>query len=670
MTRSLTYAPAHASSGRATHHLLGLPLLIFLLLLHGVVGDLNNDTSPTHIFRSRPDLHAPIIDMKILRPELVTPGYVFIAPYRNRDPGAYIYDNFGDLIWSSAGESGPKVAHAPHTCQYHGETHLCFFQGEQHQGFARGHGTIMDKHYRVVKIIDSSGAGASSDMHEFRIAPHSNGTTALTTIYQPRMFDLTANPKFRIKGGMGWIVEGVFQEVEIDTGKVIFEWRSTDHLDPSLSYTFPATTDTSGNGLTEDTPWDYFHINSIDKNEEGDYLVSARHMAGIYKISGVDGHIIWELGGANPTFNQTNFNFSSQHHARWLKENGTHTLLSFFDNGSNTFNVTNKFSHGYIISINHLTNEATAVKSWGAPEPGGGLSSGSQGSVQLLPGGNVHIGWGEHAYFSEHTWDGAPVQYGQMADRSSNVMIYRSYKFNWTGIPLNKPALWTYAKRPDARNGMVFYTSWNGATEVASWNFYVSNSSSGPFGLVGSAEKRGFETTMRTDLVFGWAFAEAVDKDGRALERSQIAKTFIPSSSLAPYCDDSSCLRAQHVEDDEYDIEAIEDYVVDWEHLSPNRGFNTSQYYAEIPDETFLIVRRDTIDVGSLVLGMVLSMLLVAAALFGFYIFTTAGRPWSRKIKQVLPPGLAKSSAALGRYAYSRLSGEGEKDHDEDVMPR
>ena len=33
--------------------------------------------------------------MKILRPELVTPGYIFMAPYRNRDPGPYIYDNFG-----------------------------------------------------------------------------------------------------------------------------------------------------------------------------------------------------------------------------------------------------------------------------------------------------------------------------------------------------------------------------------------------------------------------------------------------------------------------------------------------------------------------------------------------------------------------------------------------
>lgn len=642
-----------------------LSLLLYFLLLRTVAGELNNFTSPTHIFRSRPDLHAPIIDMKILRPELVTPGYIFMAPYRNRDPGPYIYDNFGDLIWSGAGESGPRVAHAPHTCQYQGEQHLCFFQGEQHQGFARGHGTIMDKHYRVVKTVDSSGAGASADMHEFRITPHSNGTTVLTTIYQPRMYDLTTNPAFRIRGGMGWIVEGVFQEVEIDTGRVVFEWRSTDHMDPSLSYTFPATTDTSGDGLGEDTPWDYFHINSIDKNEDGDYLISARHMAGIYKISGIDGRILWEMGGANPTFNQTNFNFSSQHHTRWLKENGTHTLLSFFDNASNTFNVTNKFSHGYIVSINHMTNEATAVKSWGAPEPGGGLSSGSQGNIQLLPGGNVHLGWGEHAYFSEHTWEGAPVQYGQLAMRESNVMIYRSYKFNWTGIPLTKPALWTYAREPHSSDGMVFYTSWNGATEVAAWNFYVSNSSSGPFGLIGTKEKRGFETTIRTDKVYGWSFTEALDKTGRALERSQISKTFIPSPGLRPYCDDTTCVRASHVDDEDFDPEEVEDYVLDWARLSSNRGFNTSQYYAGLPDKTFLMLRRGAIDVGSLVLGMALSMILVAGAIVGSYMFASATKPWSARLRRALPMG-----TSLGRFAYSRLSGEMEKEHNEDAIPR
>ncbi|KAL1306248.1 hypothetical protein AAFC00_004338 [Neodothiora populina] len=550
------------------------------LLLQVASGQLNNDTSPTHQFKSRPDLHSPIVEIDLLRPELVAPGYIFVAPYRNVDPGPYIYDNYGNLVWSGAGSSGPKTAHAPHTCVYKGEEHLCYFQGEQHQGFARGHGVIMDNHYRIVKTVEASGAGASSDMHEFRITPYSDSKTALMTVYQPRMYDLTTNPRYRIKGGIGWIVEGVFQEIEIDTGRVVFEWRSADHLDPSLGYTMPATTDTSGDGLTENTPWDYFHINSIDKNEEGDYLISARHMAAIYKLSGKDGSVLWELGGANPTFEQTNFNFSSQHHARWLNENGTHTTLTFYDNASNGVNITDKYSRGYFITIDHVARTATAFKAYDAPEPEGGLLSGSQGNIQLLPNGNVHIGWGEHAHYSEHTADGSAVMYAKVAHRASNVMIYRSYKFPWIGQPLTKPALWTYSRTGDDASGMVFYVSWNGATEVDSWNFYASGNAAGPFSLVGNAKKDGFETVARYMNVTGWAFAEALDVEGVALERSVIAKTFLPSQGLREHCTDWGCGKAEHAgELDEMDFGLLETYP---ELQSPNRGYNTAQYYAEL----------------------------------------------------------------------------------------
>ncbi|THZ82942.1 hypothetical protein D6C84_05363 [Aureobasidium pullulans] len=563
--------------------MLSLRFLSSALLLAGsVLAGLDNETSPTHVFRSRPDLHAPMLEMTLLRPELVAPGYIMLAPYRNVDPGPYIYDNWGQLVWSGAGSSGPKTAHAPHTCDYKGEEHLCYFQGEQHQGFARGHGVIMDKHYRIVKTVESSGAGASSDMHEFRLTPYSNGTTALMTVYQPRQYDLTTNPKFQIQNGMGWIVEGVFQEIEIDTGRVVFEWRSTDHLDPSLTYTFPGRTDTSGNGLTEKTPWDYFHINSIDKNQDGDYLISARHMAAIYKLSGVDGSIMWEMGGANPTFHQTNFNFSSQHHARWVSENETHTILTFYDNASNGFNRTDKFSHGYVVSIDHIANTATMIKEYGAPESSGGMLSGSQGNMQILPNGNVHLGWGEHPYFSEHTADGSAVMYAKVAYRASNVMIYRSHKFPWVGQPLTKPALWTYSKTNDEKSGMVFYVSWNGATEIASWNFYASANRSGPFNLVGNTKKTGFETTMRYNNVTTWGFAEALDKDGNALERSVIQKTFVPSVTLRDSCDEWACGKAEPIRDEDAHYDPYSQ--VKAEYLSNNRGFNTSAYYAELPE--------------------------------------------------------------------------------------
>lgn len=442
----------------------------------------------------------------------------------------------------------------------------------------------MDKHYRTVKTVEAHGAGASSDMHEFKMTPHSDGKSVLMTVYQPRQYDLTTNPRFNVKDGMGWIVEGVFQEIEIDTNKLLFEWRSLDHIDPSEAWTMPHTTDTSGNGVEEWHPWDYFHLNSIDKNKDGDYLISARHASAIYKLSGKDGSVIWRLGGVRSDFELTNFAFAYQHHARWLSETESKTVISFFDNGFNAFNKTTDFSHGFIIEIDHVTMKAKKTRQWGAPDFGaGGILAGSQGAMQLLDNGNVHIGWGEWAHWSEHTWDGKPVMYAKLAKISSGVMIYRTNKYNWTAEPLTKPALWTYSLFGDkiSEKMMSFWVSWNGATEVASWNFYISDSANGPWTLVANEKRRGFETAYHRKKGFSlWAYASALDTNGKVLGDSMIARTFVPSDTLRPFCDDQGCKRAKEVHQEDEDHTPLEAVVdVDQKTLSTNRGFDTTEYY-------------------------------------------------------------------------------------------
>ena len=91
-----------------------------------------------------------------------------------------------------------------------------------------------------------------SDQHEFNIDP--TGKKALMTIYNQQPYDLSA---YNITGGQGWILQGVFQEVDTETNEVLFEWKSLDHVDPSAGYVLPNTTDVSGDGQTKDTAWDY-----------------------------------------------------------------------------------------------------------------------------------------------------------------------------------------------------------------------------------------------------------------------------------------------------------------------------------------------------------------------------------------------------------------------------
>ncbi|KAF2086330.1 hypothetical protein K490DRAFT_74565 [Saccharata proteae CBS 121410] len=511
--------------------------LFLLPFITGALADLDNFTSPTYFFHTRPELHAPILHFDILYPQLVSPGYIFVAPYRNIDPGPYIYDNHGELVWSGAGLTGPHTSHAPKVCEYKGKDHLCFFQGEQFQGFARGHGVIMDETYSTVKTVESGGATPTGDMHEYRLIE--GGKSALITIYQTRQYDLAP---YGIEGGMGWIVDSVFQEVDVDTGAVNFEWRALDHISPSFTYTMAATTDTSGDGLTPGSPWDYFHINSIDKNADGDYLISARHTAAVYKLSGKDGSVMWELNGANPTFQNINLHFSSQHHARWRKENGTHTVLTLFDNASNNFNITNPCSRGMQIAIDHVTNTATMTREWLAPEENC-LLAGSQGNMQTLDDGHVFIGWGDKPYFSEHLATGEAVSYGKIAQPESGVMNYRASKFQWKGTPVDNPALFTYSRTGTNVAGMALYVSWNGATEVRKWDFYGSHSAEGPWERLATATKTGFETMLRIPDVKMFTYAEAVDAGGRVLRRSAVTKTFVPSAALMAACDDYGCMQ-------------------------------------------------------------------------------------------------------------------------------
>ena len=434
-----------------------------------------------------------------------------------------------NLVWSGFGSSGPGMAHGIHVCNYKNADHLCFFQGRQMVGYARGHGVIMNKHYQIVQSIEPVGSSVSADLHEFNLLP--NGKSALMTIYHPRAYDLTA---YGIVNGLGYIQDSVFQEVDVDTGELIFEWRSLDHIDPTEGYVDPASTEISGDGM-KDTPWDYFHINSIDKNTDGDYLISARHVSCIYKISGKDGHVIWRLHGAKSDFDLENFGFSSQHDARWHFENSTHTILSLFDNASNGYNQTEAFSTSMIVQIDHNKRTARLLQDYTAPHNKGGLLSKSQGNTQVLPDGHVITGWGSHAYLTEHLANGTCVFFGWTA--ITGTMVYRVYKANWTADPLTAPNIWSFSK---SRKSTVFYASWNGATKVTHWKFYTSNTRSGPWQLASTVKKTGFETSYKHDAYTEWTYVEALHND-KVLRRSSVEKTFVPGPELSPLCHDYAC---------------------------------------------------------------------------------------------------------------------------------
>jgi len=77
---------------------------------------------------------------------------------------------------------------------------------------------------------------------------------------------------------------------------------------------------------------------------------------------------------------------------------------------------------------------------------------------------------------------------------------YRTFALPWSGQPAEPPALAVVASGSGGSSagtsaGATVYASWNGATEVASWQV-LAGSSPGVLAPVGSAAKAGFETAI------------------------------------------------------------------------------------------------------------------------------------------------------------------------------
>jgi hypothetical protein len=238
------------------------------------------------------------------------PGYIFIAPKFSRGQhGPMIIDNLGRPLWFRKRNYTLdfKVQH------YQGEPVLTWWEGELHPRPSVGEYVILDRSYREITRVQA-GNGYRANQHEFLISPQD---TALFTIYNPVLRDLSSlgGPK------EGTVMEGIAQEVDIETGKVLFEWHSLDHVGLEESYYRPPYRNHLG----------YFHINSIDVDHDDNLLISARNTSAVYKVDRKSGEVIWRLGGKNSDFKMgSGTRFISQHDAR-RQPDGT---LTIFDNGA------------------------------------------------------------------------------------------------------------------------------------------------------------------------------------------------------------------------------------------------------------------------------------------------------------------------------------------------
>ncbi|KAI5923511.1 Arylsulfotransferase-domain-containing protein [Camillea tinctor] len=454
-------------------------------------------------YKSRSDLAPPKLNITIPAAKDVEKGYLFIAPFAGypdtpteqhgpRQAGPYIFRDDGDLVWDGYGIYSIWSTNFQ-AGRWKGQDILFSFEGDHNAGYGHGHGhiTFLDQHYETIREL-RAGNHKLVDKHEFHIV---NEETGLIQIYQPVARDLTA---WGASPEQQWIVNAIIQELDIATGELLFEWASLDWITPDEAI-LPINPGQAGSGYNSSDAWDYFHINSVDKDTAGNYLISARDACSVHKINGTDGSIIWKLNGKASSFKiPKDTEFCFQHHARFVSQYDDVEIISLYDNSAHGTEHsggsevhTAPTSSGKIIKLNTTSWEAELIQGFFPPDD---LLSKSQGSTQLLPNGNVLVNWGSEGALTEYLPDGTPIfhAYVESDDLALGVENYRAFRYNWTGLPNEEPAIVAL----ESEDRTAIYVSWNGDTETISWRFYAATEKYVSREFLGEAKRTSFETSL------------------------------------------------------------------------------------------------------------------------------------------------------------------------------
>nr|OQO18249.1 hypothetical protein B0A51_16024 [Rachicladosporium sp. CCFEE 5018] len=511
---------------------------------------------PAYTFATEPEITSPKTNWLQWDPACDDGLLYFVTPrgWGLERPGPSILDWKGELVWFEhfANEFGGQ-AYDFMVQTYLGEEFLTFWTGDDR---VRGHGSgtyfMLNSSYDVVHEVNAAGELAA-DLHEFLITPEG---TALMTMYQPYQFDVTSFREFDVRENPkdedpNWIWDCLFQEIDIATNELLFQWRASDHIDLNDTYH-----NVWGTGNRDD-PFDWYHLNSITKDEAGNYLLSARYTHSITYVSGTTGDVLWTLGGKNNNFmdlgDGSAINFAWQHDARFVdlnafpesytpprEQKGIETcLVTLFDNAAEDQNYEYglEYSRGLLLELTYPTpspgrqapapgtdlrhkpsqtreddedldiNElkvelingtspshtVRVIQSFIPPE---GVRSSSQGSMQILPQESgfdplIFVGYGLNAVFTTFASDGTPLcnaHYGATTSwERGDIQSYRAYKFPWIGRPRWSPKIGVSDDDVDV------FASWNGATEVAEWVLEASAENDGDWEEVARQDKDGFE---------------------------------------------------------------------------------------------------------------------------------------------------------------------------------
>jgi hypothetical protein len=409
--------------------------------------------------------------------------------------GPLIYTPQGRLVWFDQLSDG-RSAENLSVQSYEGRRDLTFWQGKVLSlGFGQGEDLVMNNRYKTLAKV-SGGNGLQADLHDFQLAAHG---VAYTTAFNPIRCDVSS-----VEDGTdnGVLLDNAVQEIDVKTGLVRWEWHSLDHI---------AVTESETAAPKTSAPWDWFHLNSIDVESNGDLLISARSTWATYRLQAGSGNVLWRLGGNKSSFAMgPGTKTAWQHDARMLPDRD----VTMFDDGSNP--PVHSKSRGVRLRLDPVHRRATLIFAY--VHPNSPLLAASQGNMQTLPSGNVVIGYGGVPQISEYAPGGRLLFDAHLPfDMSS----YRAFRFPWSAQPASPPAV--LANLNNTGEETIVRASWNGATDVSDWRALAGTQ---PRKLTASAKfpASDFESSTILTKRYGYVAVQALDSRGRVLATSQPAR--------------------------------------------------------------------------------------------------------------------------------------------------
>ncbi len=464
-------------------------------------------TRGAYSFVSAPGLHPPKLRANVDVTGQLAPGYIMVANFYDLtsrpmmgQSGPLVLDDHLQPVWFHPVPTD-VVASNLEAQRYRGQPVLTWWQGvvSSTGSTESGEDIIVNQHYQAVAVLKGQD-GWVITMHELLL----QGGHAWVTASKDVPMNLS-----RYGGTADGVLEdSAVQEYDVATGKLLYSWDALAHVPLPSSYAQPPA-----NGF----PWDAFHVNSISLQANGTFLVSMRNTWAAYLVDAKSGKVLWQLGGKHSSFRvPPNASFQWQHDVRLHPG----SLVSLFNDdccqvtGAGTYLAPAGPSQAMVLQLDLKSRTARLVAGYTYAK---GYAAAYMGSTQLLPDGNVFVGWGQQPNFSEYSKAGKLLL---DATFPGPDLSYRAVVQPWAGQPTTRPSGAAVA----GPGGSTVYASWNGATQVASWRVLAGKAGQSLAPVV-TVAKSGFETSVSVHGGYGAFKVQALSSKGKVLGTSALFTT-------------------------------------------------------------------------------------------------------------------------------------------------